>query len=282
LNQVRRLRPRVLRPVPLYAFDVTPPPAAEDDERTEPAERPTVDTQPQQPLSDAPLDDPSDAELMAAHVAGDPEAFGTLVGRHRNRLWAVALRTLGDPEEAADAVQDALVSAYRAAAGFRGDAAVTTWLHRVVVNASLDRVRRRASRPTVPLSDHEGHDPAESRDAIGESETTALVMDALSRLPADQRAAVVLVHLEGFSVDEAAAILSCPSGTVKSRCARGRAKLAPMLAPLHGGPAKLAGNPRVGRDVPLASGSPDPDPGGGPNRESDRDRDRDGDRGGEE
>ena len=109
------------------------------------------------------------------------EAFGEIVRRHRDRLWAVALRTLGDREEAADAVQDALVSALRAsgprpdnaastsAAGFRGESAVTTWLHRIVVNACLDRIRRRQAHPTVPLPDGShsdgpptGPEPAES------------------------------------------------------------------------------------------------------------------------
>ena len=93
----------------------------------------------------------TDAELLTAHVAGDRDAFTELIRRHRDRLWAVALRTLSDREEAADALQDALLSAHRAADRFRGDAAVTTWLHRIVVNACLDRVRRRQARPTVPL-----------------------------------------------------------------------------------------------------------------------------------
>src|SRR4051795_6340329 len=94
--------------------------------------------------------DTSDQDLLALHVDGDPDAFGELVRRHRDRLWAVAVRTLGDREEAADALQDALLSAFRAGRGaaFRGDAAPTTWLHRIVVNACLDRVRRRAARPT--------------------------------------------------------------------------------------------------------------------------------------
>jgi len=72
-----------------------------------------------------------------------------LFTRHKDRLWAVAVRTLGDAEEAADALQDAMISAFRQASGFRGDSAVTTWLHRIVVNACLDRLRRRAARPAV-------------------------------------------------------------------------------------------------------------------------------------
>lgn len=98
----------------------------------------------------------SDAELLARHVEGDSDAFGELVRRHRDRLWAVALRTLGDREEAADAVQDALVSAYRAAHTFRGQSAVTTWLHRITVNACLDRARKAASRRTSPSTTPNG------------------------------------------------------------------------------------------------------------------------------
>jgi len=98
---------------------------------------------------------PSDQELLQLHIDGDPDAFGVLFQRHRDRLWAVAIRTLGDPEEAADALQDAMIAAFRRASSFRGDSAVTTWLHRIVVNAALDRMRRRASRPTAGGQDEE-------------------------------------------------------------------------------------------------------------------------------
>ena len=186
----------------------------------------------------------TDAELLAAHCSGDPDAFTELVKRHRDRLWAVALRTTGDPEEAADAVQDALISAYRRADQFRGDSAVTTWLHRIVVNASLDRMRRRAVRPWVPLPEESGESGprsvladeaalADPRDAIAARETSLEIQAALAELPPDQRAAVVLVDLEGYPVEEAARILDCPAGTVKSRCFRGRAKLAERLAHLR-------------------------------------------------
>src|SRR3954452_15134381 len=98
-------------------------------------------------------EEPTDAELLAAHVAGDPDAFARLFTRHRNRLWAVALRTMGNPHDAADGLQDGLVAAYRRADSFRGDAAVTTWLHRVVVNACLDRLRAAKVRRTEQLPD---------------------------------------------------------------------------------------------------------------------------------
>jgi RNA polymerase sigma-70 factor (ECF subfamily) len=179
-------------------------------------------------------DDPrSDAELLAAHVAGDPVAFTTLVRRHRDRLWAVALRTTGEPEEAADALQDALLKAHRSAGSFRGDAAVTTWLHRIVVNASLDRLRRAKARPTVPLPEHDSGHPVEPTDPLGRRELAWEIDRALRTLPDEQRAALVLVDVEGYSVDETADLLGIPTGTVKSRCARGRAKLVPLLAHLR-------------------------------------------------
>ena len=196
-------------------------------------------------------DERDDRTLLAAHVDGDPAAFGILFTRHRDRLWAVALRTMGDQDEAADALQDALISAFRRAGSYRGDAAVTTWLHRVVVNACLDRLRRNKVRAADSLPDdleeyagrgslststtaapssRESADPADL--VLGE-EQRRLVLGALDALAPDQKAALVLVDMQGYSVEEAAAILECAPGTVKSRCSRGRARLAPLLAALR-------------------------------------------------
>ena len=181
-----------------------------------------------------------DRELLTRHTQGDDQAFAVLVRRHRDRLWAVAVRMMGDPEEASDALQDAFLSAFRSADRFRGESQVTTWLHRIVVNASLDRLRRRAVRTWVPLPEEgEGAtlvDDSRLADpgAAAESrETVAEVRAALDTLPPDQRAAIVLVDLEGWSVEDAAQALDCPVGTVKSRCFRGRAKLAERLAHLR-------------------------------------------------
>ncbi len=196
-------------------------------------------------------DERDDAALLGAHVAGDPHAFGVLVERHRDRLWAVALRTTGDPEEAADALQDALISAFRRAEQFRGDAAVTTWLHRIVVNACLDRLRRRGTRPTVALPEEEDTAAVlvDTADELGRRETQLVIAQALATLPPEQREAVLLVDVEGYSIEEAAALMDCPAGTVKSRCSRGRARLAarlgflrnpdegPAVIPPEGGPA---------------------------------------------
>jgi RNA polymerase sigma-70 factor (ECF subfamily) len=205
----------------------------------------------------------TDDELLRDHVAGDPDAFAELVRRHRDRLWAVALRTLGDREEAADAVQDALLSAHRAAARFRGDSAVTTWLHRIVVNACLDRARRRQSHPTVPLPDGSRHADQDGTGRPGpepaapavDHDTALVVREALVQLPIEQRAALVMVDLEGYSVAEVAEMLGVAEGTVKSRCSRGRARLAVLLGYLRsGGGGDVAhGNRPTGGNVTSGS-----------------------------
>jgi RNA polymerase sigma-70 factor, ECF subfamily len=214
-------------------------------------------------VTDGPGDDRPDAELLAAHVAGDPDAFATLFTRHRDRLWAVALRTMGNPHDAADGLQDGLVAAYRRAGTFRGDAAVTTWLHRVVVNACLDRLRaakvRRADALPDDLDERRGDRGSTytSTGAVDDPEQAAIiddrrraVLEALARLPVEQRAALVLVDMEGYPVSEVAVMLDCAEGTVKSRCSRGRERLAGLLRDRLGdqypddhGPPRERGHP---------------------------------------
>ncbi|MEV4416440.1 RNA polymerase sigma factor SigM [Catellatospora sp. NPDC049609] len=192
----------------------------------------------------------TDAELLAAHAAGEPDAFGVLFRRHRDRLWAVALRTAGDREDAADALQEAMLSAHRAAARFRGEAAVTTWLHRIVVNACVDRLRRRQAHPTVPLpgqagaDDDDRHGPARNEPAAPSTDhdTAMVVRAALAELPYEQRAALVLVDLQGYSVAEVAQMMGVAEGTIKSRCSRGRSRLAVILGHLR----NLSASPDVG------------------------------------
>ena len=184
--------------------------------------------------------EPDDIELLRRHQQGDGDAFAELFRRHRDRLWAVALRTTGHPEEAADALQEAMISAYTRAASFRGEAAVTTWLHRIVVNACLDRLRRAKVRRADVLPDDleeplqrgaavTSPDVGSPESAAIDSERRRLLLDALAQLSPEHREALVLVDMEGYPVAEAAGILDCPVGTVKSRCARGRARLVELL-----------------------------------------------------
>ncbi|MDH6127661.1 RNA polymerase sigma-70 factor (ECF subfamily) [Kitasatospora sp. GP82] len=207
-------------------------------------------------------EEPSDTELLARHCAGDPGAFGTLVHRHRDRLWAVALRTLGDREEAADALQDALVSAFRAAHTFQGRSAVTTWLHRIVVNACLDRARRAASRRAGSLDEEPQQldtllGSAEPADAVVvRAELQREVTASLATLPLEQRAALVLVDMQGYSVAEAAELLGVPVGTVKSRCARGRARLLPLVRHLRTAAPKAVAPTTTGHPAPPQAAAP--------------------------
>jgi RNA polymerase sigma-70 factor (ECF subfamily) len=196
---------------------------------------------------------PSDADLLRQHVNGDHDAFGALFTRHRDRLWAVAIRTLGDPDDAADALQEAMISAFRQAAGFRGDSAVTTWLHRIVVNACLDRLRRKAARPTTVL-DQQALDSIARRswgpDSHADSDLALEVAAALRLLPVEQQMALVLVDMLGYPVADAADVLGVSIGTVKSRCARGRARLLPHLEHLR----RSQSRGRVDGPAPSAAG----------------------------
>jgi RNA polymerase sigma-70 factor, ECF subfamily len=214
---------------------------------------------------DATDDGRSDGDLLRAHADGDPDAFGELVRRHRDRLWAVALRTLGHPEEAADALQDALLSAFRAGRGgsaWRGDSAVTTWLHRIVVNACLDRARRRAVRPAEPLPEHDTLQVADRHDEVAARTTALDVTAALATLPVEQRGALVLVDMYGWSVEDAAEVLECPVGTVKSRCARGRARLLPLLRERNQEPGPDVPPQTTATTGPTPPATPEPPEGG--------------------
>lgn len=175
------------------------------------------------------LEERSDIELLAAHVDGDRRAFTVLVHRHHDHLWMTARRTSYTAEDAADALQEALLSAHRTASSFRADAAVRSWMHKIVVNACLDRIRRNKSRPTVALPDADALEPSDPRDEMSAVETSIAVHTALMSLAPEQRAAVVAVDMEGYSVADAARLLGVPTGTVKSRCARARLKLALRL-----------------------------------------------------
>jgi RNA polymerase sigma-70 factor, ECF subfamily len=200
----------------------------------------------------------SDAQLLSRHVSGDPHAFGELFRRHRDRLWAVAIRVLSDPEEAADALQDAMIAAFRRADSFRGDSAVTTWLHRIVVNAALDRARRRVARPTAASQDEDTLDALATgsqslADPAASSDTAIDVRAALRQLVPEQQAALVLVDMFGYPVADAARVLGVSEGTVKSRAARGRARLLPRLKHLRPGAVQEHGRqnrPTTGRLLP--------------------------------
>lgn len=163
--------------------------------------------------------------MLVAHVAGDRYAFEELFYRHHRQLYRLAQITSRNPDDAADALQDAMLSAHRSAPAFRHDASVSSWLYRIVVNACLDRLRRNKSHASTPLEEGACH----LGDPMPRVDTTLVVERALLRLPLEQRAVVVAVDMQGYSVAETARLLGVPEGTVKSRCSRARAKLAKTL-----------------------------------------------------
>ncbi len=170
-----------------------------------------------------------DAALVRAAANGDRRALNDLLARHLDRIHAVCRRICG-PDDAPDATQHALIGISRAIARFDGRAAVTTWMHRIAVNAALDEVRR-AQRRAVPASDRPALLESVTAPEIGpERIVDRLDLDAaLAEIPEDFRVAVVLRDVSGLDYSEIATVLSIPIGTVRSRIARGRAALAARL-----------------------------------------------------
>lgn len=168
---------------------------------------------------------PSDEELVRRFVAGDRAAFSTLVERHERRVYNVAYRVLGRPDDAADVAQEVFLTCLRKLTGFRGTSAFTTWLHRVTVNACYDALRKRGREdPVEELPDRAaGPDPADRAAA------TVDVQRALATVPAEFRVVLVLHDLQGVPYEEIAESLGAPLGTVKSRLHRGRVALGRAL-----------------------------------------------------
>ncbi len=195
--------------------------------------------------------------LLRQHAEGDTEAFSLLFKRHKDRLWAVALRVTCDPDDAADALQEAMISAFRRAGDFRGESAVTTWLHRIVVNAALDLLRRRSAHSVSWSGDPDDlpvAEPWHATDTAAVTESRLDVDAAIRTLAPPQRAALVLVDMLGYPVADVAVILGVSEGTVKSRCARGRARLLPYLSHLRSGGSPGRRNQTVADGVPSEQG----------------------------
>ena len=168
-------------------------------------------------------------ELLALARSGDVAAFEALVRTHDDRMRALAFRMTGTRAGMDDALQDAYLKAFRSIAAFRGDAAFSTWLHRIVTTTCIDHARRRGRRREDELPDEPraGGDPP---DPAGDLVTRRVVLRrALDRLDADQRAALLLVDGDGMSYDEAGRVLGVPAGTVSSRLSRARSEMRRLL-----------------------------------------------------
>ena len=196
--------------------------------------------QPEQPGGACPAR--TDRDLAAACCEGDREAFGELVTRHQDRAFNLAFRLTGSHDDAADAVQEAFLKAYRAMPAFRRESSFYTWLFRIVVNEVRSRRRFQAVRPTA-FSLDEQRGPTEAlgdRRSTPPEETASLaerkriVEQALRSLEDDDRAIIVLRDIEGRNYAEIGDALGCPKGTVKSRLHRARMALKQVLLPRLG------------------------------------------------
>ncbi len=173
-----------------------------------------------------------EAALIARSAAGDLDAYDRLVGAYEDRVYQVAFRVTGNREDAWDAAQEAFLNAFRSLPRFRGVSAFSTWLHRIVVNAALDLVRRRPRQPHLSLESVVVSGGDEPDEAATRSDMQRRINHAIAALPAEQRVVVVLRDLQGLSYEEIAAALRIPAGTVRSRLSRGREVLRRQLADL--------------------------------------------------
>ena len=176
---------------------------------------------------------PQDIELVDRYLAGDVEAFNELMGAHEDRVFAICYRMMQDREAALDATQDTFLTVFRKADRYKAEAAFSTWLHRVAVNTCYDHLRRQKRKRAEPLP--ETHDPADiaAGDAYEAADVRPDIEAALAKLSDEYRATVVLVDLQGMSLEQASDSLEVPTGTVKSRLFRARRQLAEILGNLR-------------------------------------------------
>ena len=194
------------------------------------------------------MTDQDEGNLLAALQRGDDAAFAELVRANTGRMLAVARRILKSDEEAHDATQEAFLQAFRAIDRFQGEAQLSTWLHRITVNACLMRLRRRRRHPEaaledlLPTFDETGHRVEEhasewTEDVLGRMEQAQLakvVRDAIDRLPENARCVLVLRDIEGLSTEEAAQALGIRPEAAKMRLHRARQALRTLLEPHFG------------------------------------------------
>ncbi len=200
-----------------------------------------------------------DEELVRRAAGGDQTAFADLVRRHQDRVYRLCLRIMGDPDDAHDAAQDTFVSLFRKLDQFRGEAAFTTWLHRVGVNACYDILRRKKRQPLLhAVSDRDGAPPEPGPPAADHADEVVGTRDAakaLAQIPEEFRMVLVLADVQDLPYEEIAKVLDIPVGTVKSRVHRGRLALAKAMglapaAPTASGAREPAGTVEASEESP--------------------------------
>ena len=177
----------------------------------------------------------TEQELVRAAAGGDTEAFERLVETYENKIYTLALRMSGSPDDAGDIAPEAFLAAWRGLPAFRGEAGFATWLYRLASNAAIDYLRRqRKQRGELSLDDEElGLDAVDAgpgpQDAAEGEEVRSAVAAGLGALSEGHRQVLVLRELQGLSYEEIAAVLAVDLGTVKSRISRARSALRKIL-----------------------------------------------------
>ena len=175
---------------------------------------------------------PDDAALIASVKRGDPGSREALYHRYKRRVYGLALRIVGAPD-AEEVAQEAFIRIFRGLPKFRGDAALSTWIYRLAVNAALSHRSRRAGA-RLPLEENPAEAAVEAQPAPeptgGDAVLRARLERALAELPAGYRTVVVLHDVEGLEHEEIASILNCHVGTSKSQLHKARARLRAILA----------------------------------------------------
>ncbi len=201
------------------------------------------------PSTDSDLDH-GDASLLAALRAGEAVAFETLVRTHGGRMLSVAKRFLTNADDAQDAVQDAFLSAFKAIPAFDGRAQLSTWLHRIVVNAALMKLRTQRRHPEESMDDllptflDDGHQAAPSPrwkyvpNEVERAETQQMIRQQISKLPESHRTVLLLRDIEELDTETVAQMLDMSVAAVKVRLHRARQALRTLLDPLFGGESR--------------------------------------------
>jgi len=177
-----------------------------------------------------------DGRVVAAASRGDHAAFTAIVHHYEHRLRVLAFHILQDPQLMDDALQEVFATAFQALPGFRGDAALGTWLHRITCNVCLQSLRSASHRPALADEPLDDDDPPATEDIAGVIDKAAIAA-ALAALPAEQRILVLLVDRDGYDYRSAGELVGVPRGTVASRLAGARAALRTTLG-LGPGPAE--------------------------------------------
>jgi RNA polymerase sigma-70 factor (ECF subfamily) len=179
-----------------------------------------------------------DRRFIADCLGGRQDAFGELVNRYQTRLYNAAIRLVGNPEDAADVVQDAFLNAYQSLRTFKGDAEFYTWLYRIAINTAISHKRKKRATVSLDAAGPEGgidpDDPSEYIKpgvALERSEEGVQLQSAMTRLSHEHKEVLVLKDIEGMKYEDIAELLGVPIGTIRSRLHRARLELRDLLEP---------------------------------------------------